>query len=310
MPTVKSSSSAIKEQQVVLLLKEALSHVSMSTRVTLSGSAGYSFSLPMVAYGNLYALGSGTLYCIGDKATDYPQFHNPSVLNGIPGPNDLNNVAWKYGKIGQITGSAVASNGKIYFGLTKKSTANATTGVSIWNFTTGYRVSSTPAVVNGVVYTGADDGNIYALNANTGQQIWSTPVGGASQTMVYWVSAWQPRSSPQVDNGQVFVGGLSGKLYCLSAASGNILWSSFAGSERNPPGGTPLVTSDTVYIAGSDSNVYAFNRANGVMLWQTFVEGPANFAFRIFIRMVDSNNLSGRQLNRLPDEVFDKYAGV
>ena len=34
-------------------------------------------------------------------------------------------------------------------------------------------ISSSPAIVGGVVYIGSDDGNLYALNASTGTSIWS-----------------------------------------------------------------------------------------------------------------------------------------
>jgi outer membrane protein assembly factor BamB len=40
------------------------------------------------------------------------------------------------------------------------------------------RVSS-PAVANGLVYFGSDDGVVYALNASTGAKLWSYSTGGA-----------------------------------------------------------------------------------------------------------------------------------
>jgi outer membrane protein assembly factor BamB len=40
---------------------------------------------------------------------------------------------------------------------------NAYTGAKLWNYTTGGYVDSSPAVVNGVVYVGSNDGNVYAI---------------------------------------------------------------------------------------------------------------------------------------------------
>ena len=40
--------------------------------------------------------------------------------------------------------------------------------MKVWNYTTGGRVYSSPAVVNGVVYVGSENNNVYALNATTG----------------------------------------------------------------------------------------------------------------------------------------------
>ena len=38
-------------------------------------------------------------------------------------------------------------------------------------------MESSPAVANGVVYVGSDDGNVYALNASTGAKLWSYATG-------------------------------------------------------------------------------------------------------------------------------------
>jgi hypothetical protein len=46
-----------------------------------------------------------------------------------------------------------------------------------WTYPTGGAISSSPAVVNGVVYVGSDDGKLYALNAATGALKWSYPMG-------------------------------------------------------------------------------------------------------------------------------------
>ncbi len=252
---------------------------------------GYTFNEPMIAYGNLYAIASGTLYCIGDTTSNFTQFHpngaaasNPGAINGQTGPSDISTPYWVSDNYGSITGSAVAANGVVYFGSLDKNiyALNANTGAKIWNFTTGYRVSSTPAVVGNVVYTGADDGNVYALNAATGQQVWKTSVGGL--TKVFWIPAWQGKSSPQVDNGQVFVGSLDGKLYCLSATDGHVIWASNAGNETFPIGGTPLVTPTVVYIASGDAYLYAFNRADGTQLWKCFTMGSqTGFQIRAFL---------------------------
>ena len=45
-----------------------------------------------------------------------------------------------------------------------------------WSYTTGYNVISSPAVVNGVVYVGSIDGNLYALSASTGVSYGAMPL--------------------------------------------------------------------------------------------------------------------------------------
>src|SRR5579872_4444537 len=51
-------------------------------------------------------------------------------------------------------------------------------GAEKWLFMTGSYVSSSPAVVNGVVYVGSADDYVYALDATTGAKIWAFQTGG------------------------------------------------------------------------------------------------------------------------------------
>ncbi len=70
-------------------------------------------------------------------------------------------------------------------------------------FQTGYGVSSSAAVVDGIVYVGGWDNNLYAIDAATGQQLWLYEVGGAIG------------SSPAVIGGVVYVGSWDFNLYAI-----------------------------------------------------------------------------------------------
>src|SRR5947209_5058287 len=73
-----------------------------------------------------------------------------------------------------------------------------------WTFTTGGAVESSPAVVNGVLFVGSNDGTLYAINASTGTLKWSVTLGGAV------------KSSPAVVGGVVYIGGENGHVYALN----------------------------------------------------------------------------------------------
>jgi outer membrane protein assembly factor BamB len=89
---------------------------------------------------------------------------------------------------------------------------SADTGISLsnvastkldWTATTGAAVVSSPAVVNGVVYVGSIDGNVYALNATSGATLWTGTTGGGVD------------SSPAVANGVVYIGSNDDKVYAF-----------------------------------------------------------------------------------------------
>jgi uncharacterized repeat protein (TIGR01451 family) len=143
-------------------------------------------------------------------------------------------------------------NGVVYVGSNDKNVyaLNASTGAKLWSFTTGGVVNSSPAVANGAVYVGSDDNNMYALNASTGAKLWSFATGGAVD------------SSPAVANGVVYVGSGDGNLYALNASTGAKLWSNSIGD------GSPAVANGVVYyVASGADTVYALNASTGVTLW-------------------------------------------
>ena len=48
----------------------------------------------------------------------------------------------------------------------------------LWSFKTAGPVKSSPAVVNGLVYFGSGDSNVFALNLKTGDKVWTFTTGG------------------------------------------------------------------------------------------------------------------------------------
>src|ERR1700674_2308342 len=107
-------------------------------------------------------------------------------------------------------------NGVVYVGCaTHVCALNARTGAKLWGFATGSGVASSPAVANGIVYVGSNDGNLYALRASSGAKLWSFGVG----VMDF--------SSPAVANGVVYAGAVvgDGNLYALNAVTGVKIWS-------------------------------------------------------------------------------------
>ena len=114
------------------------------------------------------------------------------------------------------------------------------------SFTTGHYVFSSPAVVNGVVYVGSYDINVYALNATTGTKLWNYTTGGAVA------------SSPTVVNGTVYVGSDDNNVYALNAATGAKLWNYATGSAAFS---SPAVSNLAVYVGSNDGNLYAIGTA-------------------------------------------------
>jgi eukaryotic-like serine/threonine-protein kinase len=130
----------------------------------------------------------------------------------------------------------------------------------LWKFTTGDSVNYSPVVANGIVYTSSYDGNLYALNARTGQKIWN-----------YNASILGIGSSPTVADDIVYVG--SGDqnryLYAFDAYNGRLLWTAYVGASVTSE---PTIVKGVMYLAAnsignSPSCVLALDAKTGIEIW-------------------------------------------
>ena len=141
---------------------------------------------------------------------------------------------------------------------------NAVTGALIWKQDAGDQISqSSPAVFHGVVYigVGVSSGSLIALDAVTGQHIWSYPFASPAD------------SSPAIANGIVYLAPSQDSLYAIDAATGTLVWKTAAVGW----GGSPTVANGVVY-QGNPSLLYAFDAATGAMLWNSGVPGKGTYS--------------------------------
>ncbi|MEM4258306.1 MAG: PQQ-binding-like beta-propeller repeat protein [Candidatus Thermoplasmatota archaeon] len=78
------------------------------------------------------------------------------------------------------------------------------------------------------------------------------------------INASQILSSPAVVDGYVYFGASDGKLYCLAARNGQIIWTyTTAGAIKS----SPAVVSNKVYFGSTDGVVYCLDAATGSLIW-------------------------------------------
>jgi outer membrane protein assembly factor BamB len=126
---------------------------------------------------------------------------------------------------------------------------------SLWNFTAGAAVWSSPAVVDGYVFVGCRDGNILCLNASTGTGLWGYQIGSVVEY-----------SSPAIANGYVYICSFDGYVNCVDVAYGMPIWRSEVGGAL---WSSPAVVGGRVYVGSSDHNVYCLNGSDGAKIWNS-----------------------------------------
>ena len=163
-----------------------------------------------------------------------------------------------YGKA--IFSSPAVVDGVVYFGADLNVYAlKASTGEKLWNHTTGLGIgSSSPAVSGGIVYIGSSDGKLYALSSVTGEEIWSYEVRRI-------VQRGDLNSPPTVAAGVVYIRSPDfGELYALDARTGDLKW-------ENPGSfyGSAAIAGSVVYIG-----TFAINASTGEGIWYFPIGGP------------------------------------
>jgi len=147
------------------------------------------------------------------------------------------------------------------------------------------RARSQPTVHRGVIYTGTQDGRVYAIDQETGCTHW-----------VYAADA-EVRSSVSVheagDEGEVtlYFGDFNGKVYALNGATGTLIWKSDVQDHPDVTiTGSPKLHADTLYVPMSSrewataadpsyacctfrGGVVAFDRHTGAIRWKNHVVG-------------------------------------
>jgi outer membrane protein assembly factor BamB len=211
----------------------------------------------MLAAANTSAYAQAT-----SSPADWTQFHRDNMQRWNPYETVLGvgnvgglQLQWKNPNgvfDNSIQSSPAVVNGVVYFGSDDGNfyALKANTGTLLWSFKTSSAVYSSPAVVNGVVYFGSDD--LYALNAGTGAKLWNYTTGGIG-------------SSPAVVNGIVYFGSGDKNVYALNASTGAKLWTFTTGLLIDYS--APAVANGVVYISSYDGTTYALNADTGAKVW-------------------------------------------
>lgn len=157
---------------------------------------------------------------------------------------------------GSIGSQAVVVDDIIYFGAFDSYVyaLEAIKGKLLWDFRTGGIIHSTPLINKRNIYVGSCNNWLYALNED-GNEIWKFQTG--NQIL---------HSSPSIVKDVVLVGSHDHNLYGVSAKYGNEVL-------KFPAGGiidtSPAVVNETIYFGSGNGNFYALN-LKGEILWKYY----------------------------------------
>ena len=162
-------------------------------------------------------------------------------------------VRWVYPRdtyVKPIVGSVVTDGSQVYFGDSSGTfyALNAATGDLVWSYQTGDKIWGAPTISDGTVYIGSFDKKLYALNAADGTLKWTFEAGGSFI------------APPVVKDGVLYVGAFDREFYAIDAATGQQKWSFRAGNWFWSRG---VIISDVIYVPCLDGKVYELRLSDG-----------------------------------------------
>ncbi|MDQ5867966.1 MAG: serine/threonine-protein kinase [Chloroflexota bacterium] len=169
-------------------------------------------------------------------------------------------VLWTFTADDEIRSSPLCSRGVVFFGAydTNLYALNAKSGDFLWKAPTKAGICSSPTLVGDLVVVGSEDGYVYAFDARRGTTAWTYRTGSPV------------RSSPKVYKDLLFIGSDDQNIYALQAETGQIVWKY---RTWNHVRSSASVANGLVMIGSSDGNLYALDMLSGTLKWKMHTLG-------------------------------------
>ncbi|HNT35460.1 MAG TPA: PQQ-binding-like beta-propeller repeat protein, partial [bacterium] len=172
--------------------------------------------------------------------------------------SDAPRALWRTTLLGSSKCTPTLSNGMLYVGANDGFlyALDARNGKIQWKFETGLEVIAKPLLLKDSIFFGSADGNFYAVSSK-GKLLWKTP-SESGDGFYSW---------PATDGKNIFSGCDDGYIYCFDAASGNKNW---VFKDTGYAVESAVCFADDVVYAGSwDRYIYALTPINGALKWKT-----------------------------------------
>jgi len=198
---------------------------------------------------------------LGGNQANWPMFRGQQRLLGVAQgilPNTLSFI-WKFKTEGQIKSSPVIVDGLVFVGSSDKNiyAIDVNDGHQVWAYQTDDTVEATPCVIEGSIYAGSSGGFLYALDANSGSFRWKYETDGQILGAANWTL------SPDGRTIWIIVGSYDNKLHCLDSTSGETVWTYETDNYIN---GSPAVEEQIAVFGGCDALIHVVFLSDGTMV--------------------------------------------
>lgn len=215
---------------------------------------------------------------------------------------------WKQDLGQQVEASPIVAGKTLVVGTTAGTllALQTDTGKKLWQYELGSRIQGSPNLApdkdgGSVLAISQADGVLHRVRLSDGSRIWSTErtnrcdgslavdgglvvygncdaalyihdaVSGKRTGKVELLKDGQVYAGVALDDGTVYAGDRSGRLYAVQTKTGKIQWvSNVAGADLSS---TPSVAPEAIVFGSDDGKIYAVDRKTGELLWSAETGG-------------------------------------
>ncbi|HKM35537.1 MAG TPA: PQQ-binding-like beta-propeller repeat protein [Lachnospiraceae bacterium] len=185
-----------------------------------------------------------------------------------------NRLSWKFDTEGKVVSSPIISGDVIYFGSNDGNfyAVNKDTGVEVWRYTLGFPILCQPTLQDDKVFFSGKDVFV-AVDAKTGNELWLSNQQDKSDE-IRRKDQWDYHdATPVIDNGVVYFGSFSGIVFGFDANTGDMVWE-FDASKGNPVRTTPIIVDGIMYYGDWKGSYRAVDMEKKEILWQNEFIAP------------------------------------
>jgi eukaryotic-like serine/threonine-protein kinase len=169
-------------------------------------------------------------------------------------------IAWTFAAGQMISAEAAIYDSHVFVGTEDGVlfNLNLETGEERWRFTTEDAITAAPAVSGDLLFLPSNDGQLYALKLESGEVLWK--FGADDKISAAPVVVQNPNGTDQ----WVLVNGYDGITRCLQAKDGSLIWTYQTDDFIN--GAPAVVDGKWVVFGGCDSQLHVVNLADGTLV--------------------------------------------
>lgn len=191
-------------------------------------------------------------------------------------------ILWRIPTQSPVRAAPTFSDGRLYV-LTisnQLQVLDASTGKCLWDHAgitefAGLLGTACPAVSKGVVVVTYSSGEIYALKAENGHQLWTETLS-TTRRPDSLSSLSHIRALPVIDRNTVLIIGHNQKMAAYDLRRGERLWERSIGGLR-----TPVILGDFIFMVNSYNEIVCLTRDHGQVLWIKKLECDSEHPYKV-----------------------------